>query len=94
MDQERRCTACGASLVGPMGPQIMLISALSDEEAQLEAWMWMCAACGLVHWYGDEEDLPALRDVVGEAGEHHAVPGTNYERRAQVSRMLRRVRRM
>jgi len=87
--------ACGAGLVGPMAPRITLSYVPAGEEAiKADARAWICPACGLVHWYGEEESLARLQDSGGEIGEHEAVPGASYERRTQVLRMLRRVRRM
>ncbi|MBN1658833.1 MAG: hypothetical protein JXA93_10550 [Anaerolineae bacterium] len=95
MDEEKQCTVCGAGLVGPLAPRITLNHTPPGEEAiKVEARAWICTACGLVHWYGDEESLARLQESASQVGEHKAVPGTSYERRTQVLRMLRRVRRM
>lgn len=94
MDEGRHCTVCGAPLVGPMAPRITLSHTLSDEQAKIDARAWVCVACGLVHWYGEEASLARLQEAAGEAEEYKPVPGASYERRAQVLRMLRRVRRM
>ena len=95
MNEERQCTVCGAGLVGPMAPRITLSYPASGEEAaKLEARAWVCAACGLVYWYGEEASLARLQDSTGEVGEVAPVPGSSYERRTQVLRMLRRVRRL
>ena len=94
MDEGRHCTVCGAPLVGPMAPRITLTWTLSDEQSKIDARAWVCAACGLVHWYGEEGSVARLQAAVGEVEEYEAEPGASYERRVQVLRMLRRVRRM
>lgn len=101
MDEERLCTACRASLAGPFGPRITLAHAAGegkDKELRISAQAWICPGCGLVHWYAADEDLDRLLDALpGEetAGEPGAFkPGSSYERRSQMLRMLRRVRRM
>jgi hypothetical protein len=95
MGGEKQCTVCGAGLAGPMSPRITLNYTPPGEEAtKVEARAWVCVACGLVHWYGEEEGLARLQESAGQGGEYQAVPGTSYERRTQVLRMLRRVRRM
>ena len=95
MDDERQCTVCGVGLVGPMAPRITLSYAPPDQEVMdIEAEAWLCPACGLVYWHGQEESLARLQDSTTVVGEHEAVPGASYERRTQVLRMLRRVRRM
>jgi hypothetical protein len=99
MSEPRRCTACGVALAGPFEPQIALThSPLSGETGQenvtVAARAWICPGCGLVHWYADDVDLGQI--PVTELAEEEAAPkpGTSYERRAQMLRMLRRVRRM
>ena len=95
MTEERHCTVCGAGLVGPMTPRISLTHTPPGQEGiKVEARGWACPACGLVHWYGEEESLSSLQNKLGELEEREPVPGTSYERRTQVLRMLRRVRRL
>jgi hypothetical protein len=65
-----------------------------EEATEVEARAWMCPGCGLVYWYGEDEDLDALRAIADAADEIQPKPDSSYERRTQMLRMLRRVRRM
>jgi hypothetical protein len=98
MDESRPCSACGAYLAGPFQPGIALAQELSPEGPEGEKVMvavqaWICPMCGLVHWYATGEDLGKVPVVkaVEATGLNQA---TSYERRSQMMRMLRRVRRM
>jgi hypothetical protein len=98
MDESRLCNGCGSYLTGPFQPGISLSQAPSVEETEGEkvviaARAWICPGCGLVHWYAKKEDLNKL-SVVEVAEETGPKPGSSYERRNQMLRMLRRVRRM
>ena len=99
MEEERRCIACDAQVLGPFKPKISLTKAASAEGADQEkpsvtARSWICPGCGLVHWYAADEDLDRLLEMALAEQEFAAKPGTSYERRSQMLRMLRRVRRM
>jgi hypothetical protein len=100
MDEDRLCTACRASLVGPFQPRITLTHGAGEGEEQelkVSARSWICPGCGLVHWYARDEDLDKLLDVLSEdqaVGAAGAKPDSSYERRSQMLRMLRQVRRM
>jgi hypothetical protein len=63
-----------------------------EQEVTLVARAWVCPGCGLVHWYA--QDLEILEGVTGTADDLAPKPGSSYERRMQVLRMLRRMRRM
>jgi hypothetical protein len=99
MEDARHCDACGAYLAGPFDPGIVLTYEPSPEEdlgaddVTVTVRGWICPACGLVHWYAADQELGKLEMIAPEqeAGEK---PDTNYERRTQMMRMLRRVRRM
>jgi hypothetical protein len=98
MEESRPCSACGACLAGPFQPRIALTQVPSLEEAEGErvtvaARAWICPACGLVHWYTEDQDLNKV-PIAEVAEETSPKPGTSYERRSQMLRMLRRVRRM
>ena len=56
--------------------------------------MPVCPGCGLAHWYAQEQDPEELEGVAGTEEDLAPKPGSSYERRMQVLRMLRRVRRM
>jgi hypothetical protein len=99
MEETRMCTACETELVGPFRPKIALTKELpageSDHETlTVEAFSWICPGCGLVHWYADEQNLDQVLAVASSDEAPAASPGTSYERRMQMLRMLRRVRRM
>ncbi|MEJ2209024.1 MAG: hypothetical protein P8129_08315 [Anaerolineae bacterium] len=101
MDEDRLCTACRATLAGPFQPRINLIHAVGEgkaEELKVSARAWICPGCGLVHWYAPDEDLDRLLDALPQeemVGEGETLkPASSYERRSQMLRMLRRVRRM
>ena len=99
MDEQRLCTACGAEMAGPFRPRITLTQAPIAEEpeqeaVQVSARSWVCPGCGLVHWYAEEADLDRILDLALADEEGSLQPGQGYERRAQVLRMLQRVRRM
>ena len=97
-EAERQCSACDTALVGPFEPELSLIMpALQDEpEQDITAVIraWLCPSCGLAHWYVPGPELEQLASVAGPEEEVELKPGTSYERRMQVLRMLRRVRRM
>jgi hypothetical protein len=98
MDEPRPCSACDAYLAGPFQPRITLTQVPSPQETEGEkvtvaARAWICPACGLVHWYADDQDLGKVLGVEPVA-ETSPNLGTSYERRSQMMRMLRRVRRM
>ena len=99
MEVQQRCSACGAILVGAFQPQITLTETASGEGAEQEplevrARARVCVGCGLVHWYVAGEALEQLQGVSGYDEQEPPRPGASYERRTQVLRMLRRVRRM
>ena len=99
MEEQQQCSSCGANLAGPFEPKMTLIQAPSSEESEEEALellagSWVCVGCGLVHWYAEAEDLQQLRGAAAYEDLTPPRPATSYERRAQVLRMLRRVRRM
>lgn len=97
MEEERLCIACGADLVGPFQPRITLTRpappAGPGPETRIAASSWICPGCGLLHWYAPNEDLEKLLALLPGV-DATATPGASYERRSQVLRMLRRVRRM
>jgi hypothetical protein len=99
MEEERRCIACGAGVIGPFQPRISLTKIVSAEGSDQEkmsvaARSWICPGCGLIQWYAEDEDLDKLLEVALAEQEFEAKPGSSYERRSQMLRMLRRVRRM
>lgn len=98
MEENRRCSACGTALLGPFEPELSLTKTAAEEEPDREvtvlARAWICPGCGLAHWYAQGPDLEKLESIAGVAEELAPKPGTSYERRMQVLRMLRRVRRM
>ena len=99
MENERICIACSANLAGPLQPKISLAQVPPAEESEqktskVKAHAWLCLECGLVHWYAVDEDLVKLAAVADADEAVAAKPGMSYERRAQMLRMLRRVRRM
>jgi len=86
-------------MAGPFRPRITLTQAPAAEQpeqeaAQVSARSWVCPGCGLVHWYAEEADLDRILDLALADEEGLLQPGQGYERRAQVLRMLQRVRRM
>jgi hypothetical protein len=99
MDEARLCIACGTNLTGPFQPGITLTQVLpaegtDEEKLMMEAGSWICPVCGLVHWYVEDQDRERLLEAVAASGGLDAKPGASYERRTQMVRMLRRVRRM
>ena len=99
MEEQQQCSACGATLAGPFEPKMTLIQPspfeeLEEEALELVAGSWVCVGCGLVHWYAEGEGLRQLRGAAAYDDPKPPKPDTSYERRAQVLRMLRRVRRM
>ena len=98
MEKERQCTACGTVLAGPFEPSLSLTKTVPEQEPEQEvtvvARAWVCPGCGLAHWYAQEQDLEKLEGVAGTEEDLAPKPGASYERRMQVLRMLRRVRRM
>lgn len=98
MEEERQCTACGIALAGPFEPGLNLTNTLPGQEPEQEVTVmtraWVCPGCGLAHWYALEQDLEKLESIAGAEEDLVPKPGASYERRMQVLRMLRRVRRM
>ena len=98
MEERRQCSVCDTVLVGPFEPELSLTTTAADEEPDQKvtvlARAWICPGCGLAHWYAQGPDLEQLESIAGVAEELAPKPGTSYERRMQVLRMLRRVRRM
>ena len=94
MAEGRLCLACGADLAGPFLPRLDLARPAPGEGAGAEvaAHSWVCPECGLVHWYADAHEPEA--DAVQEAEERVPRAGSSYERRSEIVRMLRRVKRM
>jgi hypothetical protein len=98
MDESRLCNGCGSYLMGPFQPgislsQAALLEVMEGERVVVAAHPWICPGCGLVHWYAGEQDLNKL-SVAKSVDEAGPKPGSSYERRNQMLRMLRRVRRM
>ena len=98
MEEERQCSACDTVLVGPFEPELSLTRIVPEQEPEQEvtviARAWVCTGCGLAHWYAQEQDPEELAGVAGTEEDLAPKPGSSYERRMQVLRMLRRVRRM
>ncbi len=98
MEEKRQCSACDTVMVGPFEPELSLIMPAPEEEPEQEATVviraWICPACGLAQWYAQEQDREQLASIAGPEEELAPKPGTSYERRMQVLRMLKRVRRM
>ena len=99
MGDSRRCTACGAGLVGPCEPAVPVsyVPPVGDEEQKplkMTVRSWICPGCGVVHWYAGDQDLVKLQQVESDEGLEGIELGSGYERRAQVQRMLRKVRRI
>ena len=98
MEEERKCTACGTFLVGPFEPGLGLTKTVPEQEPEQKVTVmvraWVCPGCGLAHWYAQGSDLEDLGSVAGIKEDLAPKPGASYERRMQVLRMLRRVRRM
>ena len=99
MEERRQCTACNSMLVGPFEPVMTLSQAPPNEESdedglELGAESWVCVGCGLVHWFVEGEGLKQLRGSAVTDEVRAPQPDSSYERRTQVLRMLRRVRRM
>jgi len=96
MAEGRLCLACGADLAGPFLPQIdMALSSPAEGagQAQVVAHSWVCPQCGLVHWYADEQE-PEAEETADTAEAVVPRPGSSYERRSEIVRMLQRVKRM
>jgi hypothetical protein len=93
-DEPRSCLICGADLVGPLQPEIALKATLPAGPAPLAAQAWLCPACGLVSWYARAEGLGQLLDALPGEKTIEAQPGLSYERRTQMLKLLRRLRRM
>ena len=98
MEENRQCSGCGTALVGPFEPELRLTRTTAEgepgQEVTVLAHAWICPGCGLAHWYTQGQDLEQLESITRVAEESAPKPGTSYERRMQVLRMLRRVRRM
>lgn len=97
MDGERWCVACRADLAGPFEPHLTLSQGVEEEgseELTISAQAWICPGCGLVHWYAGDDDLARLPELLVEGEAMTVSPAPSYERRSQMVRMLRRVRRM
>ncbi len=86
----RSCVACGAALIGPFRPDAQLTLAAGEGEYRVTTRAWICSKCGLVHWYAESGSGPTVKKAPGAAPK----PDANYQRRAQMLRMLRRVKRM
>lgn len=98
-DKEWVCAACGASLMGPFQPKIDLTQVSASEQYESEplevsACAWICAGCGLVHWYIEDKDLEDLVTSVLDREMLVPQPDASYQRRSQMLRMLRRIKRM
>jgi hypothetical protein len=100
MAEGRLCLACGSDLAGPFLPQIDLAQPSPAEEAgggagqvQITAHSWVCLECGLVHWYAEEQE-PEAEETADTPAAVAPRPGSSYERRSEILRMLRRVKRM
>ena len=98
MEERRQCSACDTVLVGPFEPDLSLTTTAAgeepDQDVTVRARAWICPGCGLAHWYAQGPDLERLARFARVAEELAPKPGASYERRMQVLRMLRRVRRM
>lgn len=98
MGDSRLCTACGATLVGPCEPAVPVSYVPPAQEengaVKLTVRCWICPGCGLAHWYAGEQDLARLQQVEEVEGLEGIQSGSGYERRAQMQRMLRKVRRI
>jgi hypothetical protein len=98
MEEKRQCSACDKAMVGPFEPELSLIMPAPEEgpgqDATAVIRAWICPGCGLAQWYAQEQDLEQLADIAQAIEELEPKPGASYERRMQVLRMLRRVRRM
>jgi len=98
MAEGRLCLACGADLAGPFLPQIDLAhpspaEGAGDGQVQVTAHAWACPECGLVHWYAEEQE-PEAEETAEPAEAVAPRPGSSYERRSEIVRLLRRVKRM
>ncbi|MGD8466119.1 MAG: hypothetical protein PVI09_19850 [Anaerolineae bacterium] len=99
MGDSRVCTACGAGLVGPFEPDVPVsyvppAGGERQESIRATTRSWICPGCGLVHWYADDQDLAKLQQLDSVKELEGVEPGSSYERRAQMQRMLRKVRRI
>jgi hypothetical protein len=98
VEEERQCTACGTFLAGPFEPRLDLTKTVPEQELEQKVTVmvraWVCPGCGLAHWYAPGPDLEDLGSSAGTEEDLAPKPGASYERRMQVLRMLRRVRRM
>jgi hypothetical protein len=99
MEESRMCIACSYGLQGPFEPQITLTQAPSAEDPERTplaavALAWICPGCGLAHWYVDDDSLTEISAKASSDEALAAQPDASYERRMQMLRMLRRVRRM
>lgn len=98
MGEARICASCGAALHGPFEPELSLSRTAPEQEPEQDVAItvraWVCARCGLAHWYAQERDLDTLETLGGSEEELSPKPASSYERRMQVLHMLRRVRRM
>lgn len=105
MQNSKLCYACGAELAGPFQPKIVVsrVSAPDrggaeekgePEALKIAARSWVCPGCGLLHWYADDGDLDRLLEQAASNDLRISSPGSSYQRRTQILRMLRRVRRM
>jgi len=92
MQESKQCIACGAALLGPFQPAIHLTLPAGDEEYRATARARICSRCGLVHWYAEKSNSPATAEADHEPAPPQ--PDASYQRRAQMLRMLRRVKRM
>ena len=94
MGEKWHCSTCDTTLVGPFEPELSLTKQEQEQEVTVLARAWICPGCGLAHWYAQGPDLEQLENIASVAEELTPKPGASYERRMQVLRMLRRVRRM
>jgi uncharacterized protein with PIN domain len=98
MEENRQCSGCSTVLIGPFEPELSFTKTAAEEEPDQKvivlARAWICPGCGLAHWYTQGQDLEQLERFARVAEELAPKPGTSYERRMQVLRMLRRVRRI
>lgn len=99
MEEPRLCIACGAGLAGPFEPKLTLTRDPATEESPekpltVVTHAWICPGCGLAQWYADDESLAGILAAASDDDLLSAQPDLSYERRTQMLRMLRRVRRM
>ena len=94
-EEQRNCIACDVALVGPFQPKIALTLPAEEpgqEAPKVSAYSWICPDCGLVHWYA--EGVTGLPAPIPADEAEAPRPDSSYQRRTQMLRMLRRVKRM